>query len=53
LYSENYKPFVDLANNNSQLKSFLETSVINVYTIEEYNDFFRLIISHGQEFIRQ
>jgi len=53
LYSENYKPFVDLANNNSQLKSFLETSVINVYTIEEYNDFFSLIISHGQEFIRQ
>lgn len=51
LFNADYKPFVDLVNANTQLKTFLETSVINVYTREEYNNFFQIIISNGQAFI--
>ena len=52
MFYANYKPFVDLVNSNTQLKGFLDTSVINVYTLEEYNRFFQLIISNGQAFIK-
>lgn len=52
LVTANYKPFVDLVNSNSQLKQFLNTSIINVYSEEEYKQFFQLIISNGQAFIK-
>lgn len=51
LFNSNYKPFIDLTNNNLQLKSFLETSTINVNTKDEYDSFFQIIISNGQTFV--
>ncbi|MDD4427163.1 MAG: hypothetical protein PHG64_02060 [Paludibacter sp.] len=51
LFYSDYKPFVDLTNQNSQLMTFLESSTINVYTEEEYANFFQVIISNGKDFI--
>lgn len=51
LSSAGYKPFINLVDTNTQLKTFVETSTINVSSNEEYDNFFKIIISNAQTFI--
>ncbi|MFV0379040.1 MAG: hypothetical protein ACK5JD_17250 [Mangrovibacterium sp.] len=53
LWLAKYEPFVNLMDENDQLKRFLETSMVNFYSKEEYDNFFQLIVSNGKNFIQK
>jgi len=49
LYSADYEPFINKLDN--KMMKFISTSVIQVYTKEEYDAFFQTIILNAQKFI--
>lgn len=50
MYYANYKPFVEAAEQSVQLKTFIISSVVNVNSQTEYNQFFQFIVSSGNSY---
>jgi hypothetical protein len=50
MYYANYKPFVEVVEQSVQLKTFITSSVVNVSSQTEYDQFFQFIISSGKTY---